>query len=126
MQLSQLHPTLWVKEVKAAIDWYVQVLGFTEANYVEDWQWGAVQKDQVLIMLAQPNSHTSFEGPHFTGSFYFNTDDVEAWWEKLKNSPHVYYELESFEYGMREFAIKDLNGYILQFGQRIDKGEEQT
>ena len=24
-----------------------------------------------------------------------------------------------FEYGMREFAIEDVNGYVLQFGQEI-------
>jgi hypothetical protein len=27
--------------------------------------------------------------------------------------------MEDFEYGMREFAIRDNNGYILQFGQEI-------
>jgi len=28
----------------------------------------------------------------------------------------VVYPIESFDYGMREFAIRDNNGYILQFG----------
>ena len=26
-------------------------------------------------------------------------------------------EIETFEWGMREFAIYDNNGYVLQFGQ---------
>jgi hypothetical protein len=29
----------------------------------------------------------------------------------------VAYPLEDFHYGMREFAIYDNNGYMLQFGQ---------
>jgi hypothetical protein len=28
----------------------------------------------------------------------------------------AYYTIENFEYGMREFAIYDNNGYMLQFG----------
>jgi len=31
----------------------------------------------------------------------------------------VVYPLEDCAYGMREFAIRDNNGYILQFGQEI-------
>lgn len=108
---------LWVNDVRATIDWYVSMLGFTEGNYVQEWGWGAVAKDDVMIMLAKPNEHTPYNGPLFTGSLYINTDDVEALWERLKESPHVYYGLENFEYGMREFAVKDCNGYILQFGQ---------
>jgi len=29
---------------------------------------------------------------------------------------NICYEIETFEWGMREFAIYDNNGYILQFG----------
>lgn len=113
---------LWVDDVRTTIDWYIKELGFEEANYVEKWHWGVVVKDEVEIMLAKPNAHTAYHGPQFTGSLYLNTDDVEALWLQLKNSPNVYYQMESFDYGMKEFAIRDLNGYILQFGQEIDVG----
>jgi len=36
---------------------------------------------------------------------------------RLKDKVRVCYPLENFEYGMREFAIYDNNGYLLQFGQ---------
>lgn len=68
-------------------------------------------------MFASPNEHTPFNKPQFTGSLYFNTDDDGGWWEKLKDKADVFYPLEEFEYGMREFAIKDCDGYILQFGK---------
>ena len=42
---------------------------------------------------------------------------MNAWWELLKDKAEVVYPIEDFEYGMREFAIKDCNGYMLQFGQ---------
>ena len=31
----------------------------------------------------------------------------------------VVYPIEDFDYGMREFAIRDNSGYLLQFGQPI-------
>ena len=71
-------------------------------------------------MLAKPNAHTPFDKAHFTGSFYFTVDDVETLWQDLKNKAKVVYELETFEWGMREFAIYDNNGYMLQFGQDIE------
>lgn len=70
-------------------------------------------------MLALPNAHMPFEKPTFTGSFYFKTDAVETFWQELQNKARVCYPLEDFEYGMREFAIYDNNGYVLQFGQEL-------
>lgn len=116
-KLFYLRPVLWVDDVRATIDWYVNTLGFSEAAYKEDLQWGEVEKDGTAIMFSKPTAHLSYTGPQFSGSFYMATDDVEAMWQALKNTPLVYYGLETFDYGMKEFAIKDCNGYILQFGQ---------
>lgn len=115
--LLNLRPILWVNDVRATIDWYVSQLNFTETAYRNDLQWGEVEKEAVAIMFSKPNEHVPYKESNFTGSFYFFTDDVEALWQSLKESPFVYYLLETFEYGMKEFAIKDCNGYILQFGQ---------
>ena len=46
-------------------------------------------------------------------------EDVSAIWEALKDTVEVCYELEDFEWGMREFGIYDNNGYVLQFGEEI-------
>jgi len=42
---------------------------------------------------------------------------MQKWYESLADKARIYYPSENFEYAMREFAIKDCNGYILQFGQ---------
>ena len=41
-------------------------------------------------------------------------------WEQVKDAARVCYPIEDFDYGMREFAVFDNNGYLLQFGQEID------
>ncbi len=119
MKLTQLIPMLWVPDVKEAIQFYVDILGFVCSNYVPQVGWGIVRRDGVAIMIALPNAHTPFAGSQFTGAFYFNTDDVDGLWEQLKDKVTIEYPIEDFEYGMREFAIRDNNGYLLEFGQEI-------
>ena len=73
----------------------------------------------VAIMIAKPNEHTPYDKIGFTGTFYFTTDDVEAMWAKVKDKGSICYGIETFDWGMREFAVFDNNGYMLQFGQEI-------
>ncbi len=112
---------LWVPDVKEAIQFYVEKLGFVCSNYVPEAGWGIVRRDGVSFMLAIPNAHTPFTGAQFTGSFYINTDDIDGLWELVKDKVEIEYPIENFEYGMREFAIRDNNGYMIQFGQEINQ-----
>ena len=119
MKIMELRPMLWTEDLKGTVDFYVETLGFTCNELREDWGWTSMSIDCGAIMFARPNEHIPFDMIGCTGSFYFNTDDVEAWWEKLKDKAEVCYGIENFEHGMREFAIYDNNGYMLQFGQEI-------
>lgn len=119
MTLTGLRPILWTNEMEETIDFYTTILGFTCGERNDDWGWAALQKDGVEIMIARPNAHTPFDKPVFTGSFYLNTDHVDEWWEDLKGKTRVCYAIENFDWGMREFAVYDNNGYLLQFGQEI-------
>jgi len=38
-----------------------------------------------------------------------------------KDKVEIVYPLKDFDYGMREFGIKDWNGYILSIGENIEK-----
>jgi len=122
--ITELRPMLWTADLKGTIDFYVETLGFTcgETNF--DLGWATLWIDDVAIMLAEPNAHTPFEKPAFTGTFYYTTDDADALWVKLKDKAKVCYGIENFEYGMREFAVYDNNGYMLQFGQPIEDNDK--
>lgn len=119
-QFSALKPMLYTKELKATVDFYTGILGFECAAFEEEWGWASLKKDDVEIMLAYPNEHIPFAKPNFTGSFYITTDKVDVLWETYKGKCSICYGLENFDYGMREFAVYDNNGYLLQFGQPID------
>ena len=69
--------------------------------------------------VSLPNAHEPFDKIQFTGSLYFRPEDVDELWKQIKEQATVVYPIEDFDYGMREFAIRDNNGYILQFGQAV-------
>ena len=57
-------------------------------------------------MFAKPNKHFAFDKP-----VRFISEQV-----LFKSKSRICYSIENFEYGMREFAIYDNNGYLLQPG----------
>jgi catechol 2,3-dioxygenase-like lactoylglutathione lyase family enzyme len=116
-EFTDLRPMLYTADLDATIAFYVSQLGFTLDERNDEWGWASLSRDQVALMIAKPNAHTPFDKSTFTGSFYFNTTDVDALWAAWKDKANVCYGLDTFAYGMREFAIYDNNGYLLQFGQ---------
>jgi uncharacterized glyoxalase superfamily protein PhnB len=118
MKLNRLVPMLWVGDIEQTVAFYRDVLGFDCSNQMEGW--ACLVNHDVELMISLPNQHEPFDKLGFTGSFYFQPDDVDDLWERLKDKVPVVYPLENFSYGMREFAIRDNSGYILQFGKPIE------
>jgi len=109
-------------DLRQTVKFYTEILGFKcQAVYPDAANpfWASLCKDEVEIMLTARNDHSTLEKPVMTGSLYFNLDNVDEAWEQLKEQATVEYPIENFDYGMREFAIRDCNGYLLQFGQEI-------
>ena len=119
MKISGLRPMLWTEDLKGSIDFYTKILGFNADEVSEEWGWATLSIDGVAIMLAKPNEHTPYDKIGFTGSFYFTVDGIDELWKKLRDKAPICYGIENFYYGMREFAVYDNNGYLLQFGQEI-------
>jgi catechol 2,3-dioxygenase-like lactoylglutathione lyase family enzyme len=119
MTFTSLRPMLRTKDFEGTIDFYTRHLGFKCDGRSDADGWASLRRDAVWLMVATPNAHMPFDAPAFTGSFYFNVDDAGALWGTLKDHARVCYPMEDFHYGMREFAIFDNNGYLLQFGQPL-------
>ena len=113
---QSLRPMLRTKDLSGTVAFWTGRLGFTCDGVSEEDGWASLSRDGVGLMIAMPNAHVPFETAGFTGSFYFTVDDVAALWAGLKDRVEIAYPMEDFHYGMREFAIYDNNGYMLQFG----------
>jgi len=124
VKLKNATVMLETENLKDTLAFYTTLLGFKCVNtYPNTGEpcWACVQKDNIEIMFSLRNAHSTIEKPTMTGSLYFYPDDVNKLWRELKNKAIVEYPIENFEYGMREFAIRDCNGYLLQFGQEISE-----
>lgn len=119
MILKAISPVIRTGDLKGTIAFYEQQLGFTCAAYSEEWAWAALRRDDTEIMVSALREEDAGR-PAFTGSFYFRLDDgVDDLWAELKDKATICYPVETFAYGMREFAVFDNNGYLLQFGQEV-------
>lgn len=119
---NSLRPILWTKKFEETITFYRNILDFDLVEVNMEYQWAALKKDDIELMVSAPNGQVSFPAIGFTGSFYFNVNNVDEMWNNIKSNVDVCYEIEDFPWNMREFAIYDINGYILQFGEDLNKG----
>ena len=119
MRVESLTPMLRTWDLPGTIEFYKGVLGFECEAHEPGWGWARMSYGPGAVMFSIPNKHEGDVAPSFTGSLYFRISDVDALWLRLKNEARVCYPLETFPYGMREFAIYDNNGYLLQFGEAV-------
>ncbi|SDH63817.1 Uncharacterized conserved protein PhnB, glyoxalase superfamily [Pedobacter terrae] len=116
---TKLTPMLESHDMQETLKFYTEILNFTCASKFDNLSWLTLRKDEIEIMFCSPNEHRNIPKSIMSGSLYIKTNAVTALWESLKDHCKICYPLEDFDYGMREFAIYDNNGYLLQFGQNL-------
>lgn len=122
MKLKYLSPMLESNDIEGTIEFYTTVLGFTQRGGFKNEDiitWCDLVRDDVSIMFSLPNTHMNYGAILLSGSLYINVEDVDAFWESLKDKCEVVYPIENFIYEMREFAIKDNNGYVINFAEPL-------
>lgn len=122
MALNRLIPMLESNDLKASLAYYRDILGFELTGIAPDADnpyWIAVKRDGIELMFSSRNAHSLQPKPEMTGVLYIYSDNVEEIWEELKEKVEIAWPLQSFDYGMKEFGIRDCHGYLLSFGQEI-------
>lgn len=120
MEVESLTPMLRTWDLSGSIDFYRRVLGFECKAHEPESGWASMTCGPATVMLSRPNEHEGDRAPAFTGSLYFRVSNVDGLWSLLKDQARVCYPIETFNYGMREFAIYDNNGYLFQFGESVE------
>ena len=82
MTMISLRPMIWTEDFAGTIRFYTEVLGFTCQARMDDVKWASLALDDAAIMVSEPNEHTPYDKIGFTGTFYLNSTDVDAVWEK--------------------------------------------
>jgi uncharacterized glyoxalase superfamily protein PhnB len=128
-----------VQDVKKAVVFYREILGFklvmavpadkggieTGFEQDKDYIYALVKNQNTEIMFQETDSFKEDipaldrEKPGASASFYFEVEDVEGLAANLKDRVETVKELHTAWYGMREWYIRDNNGYILCLAQKV-------
>lgn len=114
-RFQSLVPMLQTLDMDQTVRWYETVLGFHREGDQAN-QWCRLTRDGVAIMF-MTNAHLG--PPQATATQYFSVDDADALWQTIKDHCKAEWGPEDMPYGLREFAIRDPNGYLLSFGSPI-------
>ena len=141
MQLLQLTPNLMVHDLQVSIAFYQNILGFSIRMAVDEEKnilvteispepkliYAQLEKDGVEIMIQQQSSMVE-DLPVFSGcaigasvSFYMIVENIDELFQQVRGKADCIRELETTWYGMREFYIRDPDGYILGFAEQQTK-----
>jgi catechol 2,3-dioxygenase-like lactoylglutathione lyase family enzyme len=118
MRLRSLTPMLQSGDLQRTIDWYESVLGFRCIGREDGWC--RLEREGVTLMFMR-NDHVG--EPHATAVQYIYVNDLPSLWASIKGRVTAEWGPEQMPYGMMEFAIKDPDGYLLSFGEELEKGE---
>jgi len=112
---EQHHTTLFVSSIPEAIDFYTRKLGFDLA-----FTWGE-PPTMAGVNLGQVQIFLELGTPSPKGcSLYFVIGDADAAYQfHLGNAVEIVAPPEDKPWGLREYSVRDLNGYYLNFGHRL-------
>jgi uncharacterized glyoxalase superfamily protein PhnB len=152
--MNSLTPDLMVEDVGETVTWYERVFDAdvvatlpsgaetTESKAesktetetgkeTEDPWWVQVAIGDASLMFQERGSLTEklpeLSGESIGGSIalYVDVDDADALHEDLATSGvEIRHEPHETDFGWRQFAATDPNGYVLWFGEKLDDGAE--
>ena len=136
--MKKISPNLMVKDVKETVGFYNNNLGFKLIMAVPETQDGVlteipegkkivyavVKNGNVELMFQEEKSLkkdiTVFANSEIGASvsFYIEVENLEDFYNEIKEKVEIAKELSTTWYGMNEFYIRDNNGYVLGFAEQ--------
>ena len=140
MKVSKLSPNFEVSDIRKTVAFYSENFGFELVMAVPESQDGIEQtlsenKEYVYAMMQNGSVEFMFQRSDTfkndvvlskelnigaTVSFYMDIEGIKEFYEILKSKNLQITELKTTWYGMREFYVKDINGYILGFAEKAE------
>jgi len=134
--MKKLTPNMAVKDVRETVNYYVDNLGFKLVMAVNDdksamgdelvegkeYIWANVMCGDVGFMFQKEDSFVADIGEIYSeigssSTYYMEIENIDAFYETLKDKVEVVKEIDNVWYGAREFYIRDCNGYVLGFSE---------
>jgi uncharacterized glyoxalase superfamily protein PhnB len=142
IKFKKLTPDLMVSDVAKTVKFYTEKLGFKIAMLVsenektvetglvngKEYVYAMVSRDEVFVMFMRKDAYAQ-DVPELkdtnigaSATFYCDVDDVDSLRDFFnKNGVDIIKDIFTTWYGMREFYIRDCNGYIFGFAEQAQR-----
>ncbi len=126
MKLESLTPNIMVKNVNETLEYYIKTLGFDLIDTNPEsgvFEWGYVMLDGVGLMFQEEkslkNEYKTLKALEVGGALtlYIRIKKIDEFYEKIQDKVTIIKPMNTTFYGMNEFAIADVNGFILTFSE---------
>lgn len=120
-----------IEDVRGTVAFYREVLGFELVMTVPEtapFEWALVRRGEVELMFG---ARAGFAGvlPSASGvgsfgsalTLYIDTEEVAALYGRLRSEVEIVHDLHVTSRGTREFSIRECNGFILTFGEELQR-----
>jgi len=114
---QRLVPALLVRNMAETLAFYA-TLGFRLRGCYPNQaaaSWAEVARDSVVLQFHTEPPHGTPPEPVCSGTFYIFPESVSRLAEELQGKVSFAWGPEVMDYGMREFAVQDPNGYFIAF-----------
>lgn len=128
--MYSLTPNLMVDDLGTTIEWYqetfdAEVVAQLPTGEPDPW-WAQIVIDDVSLMfqeqdnLVQKLPDLEDASPGQSMPLFITVEDAEILHEKLESAGVEFSQkLHETEFGWFQFAVKDVNGYLLWFGEKL-------
>ena len=126
--MDSISPNLMVDSVRRSVEFYKSTLGFVCLKSTPDGtepDWALMQKGDVTLMFQSRKGITD-EYRELSGSrigasatLYVMMRGLDEYYTALKDKVQILSHPHVTAYGNKEFALSDLNGYIIVFAERM-------
>jgi predicted enzyme related to lactoylglutathione lyase len=125
LQMAKFTSTMFVIAVTnlaKSAQYYQEVLGFT-VHEIGDPGWRIFKKDECRIMAGNcPDAIPAGELGDHSYFAYINVEGIDEYYAQvLANGAKIIKKLRDEPWGMREFAIRTLDGHRIMFGFEIER-----
>ena len=117
--MTTVTPMIHVPDVEATAAWYAR-LGFTVEGTASDGletTWARLVLGDNAVMLNRGGRPAEHERRDV--DLYVVVDEVADWRARLPEGVELVTDLYDAFHGMREFIVRDLNGFWITFGQPL-------
>jgi uncharacterized glyoxalase superfamily protein PhnB len=116
-------PHLTVKNLKQTIDYYRDILGFTDEWTFGDRD-GGIRRDEMRLLFGEDSGFTNDinNNKHRLALMWFVNNIEEVYDEFQKKGIPIADHLRIHSYGLREFAFTDINGYYIRIAEGAVEG----